>query len=85
MLHWFLKDEYLCMHFRKSGASANIISTLRSQAVPRSARRGLQGVDSGVHILHRLTASRPALGGALSRWDIVDTGTLGEITAKSIF
>lgn len=69
------------MHFRKSGTSANIISTLRSQAAPRSARRGLQGVDSGGHILHRLTAtaSRPAPGGALSRWDVMDTGTLAEI------
>ncbi|MEC0255664.1 hypothetical protein [Paenibacillus lautus] len=28
---------------------------------------------------HRLTASRPAPGGALSRWDVVNTGTLDEI------
>jgi hypothetical protein len=28
---------------------------------------------------HRLTASRPAPDGALSRWDVVNTGTLSEI------
>jgi hypothetical protein len=33
---------------------------------------------------HRLTVSRPAAGAALSRWDVVDTGTLYDIPGRDV-